>query len=80
MRVCASCGAPRYGWRSAFCTRCGSSSFRGLKSYNADVPRTGWKSLPIIVRLAIYIVCIPPIIGATVWAIVILFALTAGSR
>ena len=65
MKVCARCGAPRYGWRSGFCTCCGSSSFRSQRRYNAEAPRSGWKSLPIIVRLAIYIVCIPPIIGAT---------------
>jgi hypothetical protein len=64
MTVCARCGAPRYRWRSAFCTRCGSSSFGTQRSYDVDAPRTGWKSLPFIVRLAIYIVCIPPIIGA----------------
>ncbi len=75
---CSKCGAVHYSWDSAFCTRCGSSTFRTMgRSYNVEAPRTGWKSLPFIVRLAIYIVCIPPIIGAAFWAILILIGLTA---
>jgi ribosomal protein L37E len=79
--TCSKCGAVQYSRDSAFCTRCGSSTFRIVgRSYNIEAPRTGWKSLPFIVRLAIYIVCIPPIIGAIFWTILILIGLTAGSR
>jgi len=64
VKVCARCGSPRYSWRSAFCARCGSSSFHSPKTHNAAAPRTGWKSTLLIVRPAIYIVCIPAIIEA----------------
>jgi len=79
--TCSKCGEVQYSRDSAFCTRCGSSTFRAVgRSYNVEAPRTGWKSLPFIVRLAIYIVCIPPIIGAAFWAILILIGLTATIR
>jgi hypothetical protein len=75
MRVCAICGAPSYARRSAFCTRCGSSDFT-RRSYGAPSrERSSWKSLPLMVRFAIYVTCIPILIGAAVWALFILHVL-----
>ena len=64
--LCSRCGSESYGSRSAFCTRCGASLNRP-RSYNAPPARSGWKSLPLIVRLTIYALCVPVLIGVLIW-------------
>jgi hypothetical protein len=39
-----------------------------VRYYNAPpAPRTGWKSLPFFVRLTIYALCVPVLIGVPMW-------------
>ncbi len=60
--TCSKCGAAQYSQRAAFCTRCGASLDQGRslrlprfpRYYDAPRARTGWQSVPLIVRLAVY--------------------------
>jgi len=36
---------------------------------------TGWKSLPVLIRLAIWILAVPVLLGGAFWAMLILAAL-----
>jgi ribosomal protein L37E len=64
--LCSRCGSESYGSRSAFCTRCGASLNRP-RYYNAPPARSGWKSLPFVVRLTICALCVPVLIGVLMW-------------
>jgi ribosomal protein L37E len=71
VNFCSRCGSGSYDARSAFCTRCGASlnsSPAPLRYYNAPpAPRTGWKSLPFVVRLTVYALCVPVLLGVLMW-------------
>ena len=60
MSTCSSCGFATYNSRSAFCTRCGAR-------LDAPPARSGWKSLPFALRLTIYALCVPVLMGVFVW-------------
>lgn len=68
--TCSKCGAVQYTGRSAFCTRCGTSL--KLRYYNAPPARSGWKSLPFIVRLAIYAVSGMVLLSVGFWLLMVL--------
>ncbi len=68
--TCSKCGAVQYGSHSAFCTRCGTSL--RLRYYNAPRARSGWKSIPLIVRLAIYAVSGMVLLSVGFWLLMVL--------
>jgi hypothetical protein len=66
---CARCGVAPQSSAARFCRRCGAV----LPVEHVYEHRlTGWKSLPILIRLAIWIVAVPVLIAGAVWALVIL--------
>lgn len=67
--TCSKCGAVQYGSCSAFCTRCGTSL--KLRYYNAPRARSGWKSIPLIVRLAIYAVSGMILLSVGFWLLMV---------
>jgi hypothetical protein len=73
---CTRCGSDSYGSRSAFCTRCGANlipSPSQSRYYNAPpAPRTGWKSLPFVVRVAIYAISSLVLFSVGFWLLIVL--------
>ncbi len=69
-RTCSNCGAVQYSGGSAFCTRCGTSL--KIRYYNAPRAHSGWKSIPFIVRLAIYAVSGIVLLSVAFWLLMVL--------
>lgn len=68
--TCSNCGAVQYGSHSAYCTRCGTNL--KLRYYNAPRARSGWNSIPFIVRLAIYAVSGIVLLSVGFWLLMVL--------
>lgn len=68
--TCSKCGAVQYTGGSVFCTRCGTSL--KLRYYNAPRANSGWKSIPFIVRLAIYSVSGMVLLSVGFWLLMVL--------
>lgn len=69
--TCSKCGTVQYSRHSAFCTHCGTSVSQ-LRYYNAPRAHSGWKSIPYIVRLAIYAISGMVLLSVGFWLLVVL--------
>jgi Rubredoxin-like zinc ribbon domain (DUF35_N) len=78
--TCSKCGAVQYSRRSGFCTRCGAALYERHNFHFARLPRyhnapraiSGWKSVPFIVRLAIYAVSGMVLLSVGFWLLMVL--------
>ena len=70
---CARCGAAPQTTAARFCRRCGAV----LPIEHVYEQRvSGWKSLPVLIRLAIWILAVPVLLAGVFWAMLILAALS----
>jgi hypothetical protein len=79
LTACSKCGAVQYGRHSAFCTRCGASLHqrrfrlpRFPRYYEAPRAHSGWQSVPLIVRLAIYAISGMVLLSVGFWLLMVL--------
>jgi hypothetical protein len=78
--TCSRCGAFQYGRRSAFCTRCGAALYERHNFHFARLPRyhnaprtqSGWQSVPLIVRLAVYAISGMVLLSFGIWLLMVL--------
>ena len=75
--TCSHCGALVRRANARFCTKCGTR----LAVVQIQQPRSGWKSVPAVIRLAIWIIAIPIVTGlaiwVTTWGVLIMTAVSA---
>ena len=71
--TCSHCGATARRADARFCGKCGA---RLIPAQVYQPPVTWWKSIPAPIRLAIWFLAIPPLVGFAFWALLFLALLS----
>jgi hypothetical protein len=72
---CARCDAEPLNDTARFCRRCGSAlPFERVVERVVEYRVSGWKSLPLPIRFAIWVIVLPILLSVAFWALLILSA------